>query len=201
MAHHDGRHALPTVAHTQSDISSGDVRRASEDRIGLDDDIGGVNAQGAAVGHGVAGVDGQVDQDLLDLARVGEDRQRIVTQRSAQLDICAKGSAEKVLDPAYPVVEVEHLGADNLSSGEGQKLVGQICSASSGLFDLVNISLRSSAPLHTLGRAVLGRLQLFSDEGSVVEYYSKQVIEVMGDTTSETTEDLEAFALNDLGLP
>jgi hypothetical protein len=79
--------------------------------------------------------------------------------------------------------------------------VGQICGASSSLFDLVNISLRSSTPLRTLGWAALGRLQLLCDEGSVVEYYSQQVIEVMGDTTSEATEDLEALALNDLGLP
>jgi hypothetical protein len=79
--------------------------------------------------------------------------------------------------------------------------VGQVCGASCSPFDLLDIALRFLTPLRTLGWAALDRPQLLGDEGSVVEDYSEQVIEVMCDTTSEASEHLEALALDDLGLP
>jgi hypothetical protein len=46
--------------------------------------------------------------------------------------------------------------------------VGQVCGASSGPLDLLDISLRFPTPLRTLRWAALDRLQLLGDEGSVV---------------------------------
>ena len=73
VVHHFGRHPGAGVADPQSHVPAGPDPRSPGHRVGVHDDVGGVDAQGAPVGHGVAGVDGQVDQYLLDLAGVGED--------------------------------------------------------------------------------------------------------------------------------
>ena len=61
-----------------------------------------LDGQLAAAGHGVAGVDGQVHDDLLDLAGVGLDRPRPGSSDGGQLDVLADHPAEHLLDVGRP---------------------------------------------------------------------------------------------------
>jgi hypothetical protein len=56
-------------------------------------DVGRFDDELASLGHGVAGVDGQVEQHLLQLAGVGLDG----AQGRAQFDVLAEDTAEQVL--------------------------------------------------------------------------------------------------------
>jgi hypothetical protein len=47
--------------------------------------------------HGVAGVDSEIDQDLLELPRIGQDRPRVQPRLWVQLDVFAKGAPQKDL--------------------------------------------------------------------------------------------------------
>ena len=60
--------------------------------------VGGLDDQLAAAWHGVSGVDGEVDQDLLDLAGVGEHGFQVFGQVADQLDVLAEGTDKQLLD-------------------------------------------------------------------------------------------------------
>jgi len=59
------------VADFQADVPPRRQPDAAGSMVRVDTLAGGGDDQLPACGHGVAGVDGQVDEDLLDLARVG----------------------------------------------------------------------------------------------------------------------------------
>ena len=76
--------------------------------------------QRAAAGHRVAGVDGEIDEDLFDLAGVGEDRPQVGGQVGAQHDVLTDGAVEQLLDVGDDVVEVQDPWLDHLAAGEGE---------------------------------------------------------------------------------
>ena len=93
----------------------------------------------AAVGHRVAGVDGQVDQHLLELPGVDLDRQPLLAEVRLQGDSLAERPAQKVLEVGYDVAQVEHLGLDDLAAAEDQQLTGQRGRPFGGLLDLFDV--------------------------------------------------------------
>ena len=71
-------HAGAGVADPQADVAARAAGGSGTAVLGRRIiDVGGVDGQRAAVGHRVAGVDGEVDQDLLELAGVGEHRPQV----------------------------------------------------------------------------------------------------------------------------
>ena len=74
------------------------ARRAWPGRGLVEVRAGGLDDQLPAGRHRVAGVDGQVDQDLLDLAGVGQHRTQPGGQVGDQLDVLAEGADEQLLD-------------------------------------------------------------------------------------------------------
>jgi hypothetical protein len=64
-------------------------------------DVAGLDGQLPAAGHGVAGVDGQVDQDLLDVAWVGEDHVEARVEVGNQLDMLAEGPLQQAQDALH----------------------------------------------------------------------------------------------------
>jgi hypothetical protein len=66
------------------------------------------------------GVDGQVDQDLLDVAGVGEDIAEAGVELGDQFDVLAEGPLQQVGDAGDLDVEVQHAGLDDFAAGEGQ---------------------------------------------------------------------------------
>ena len=134
-----GRHPGAGVADGHGDVAAG-RQVVPEGGVGLVDlGVGGLDGQGPAAGHGVAGVDGEVDQDLLDLAGVGGDGGQVAGQVGGELDVLAEGPLEQLADVGDEVVEVQDAGLDDFPAGEGQQLAGQPGGAFGGLLDLPGI--------------------------------------------------------------
>ena len=139
----------------------------------------GVDGQRAARGHGVAGVDREVHQHLLQLARIGQDRPQVTGQRGDQLDVLANGPAQHFLHRGDDGVEVEDLRPDHVAPGEDEQLVGKPGRPFGGLLDLREVS---AGRLQVPGRVRPGRGGDFlGDEGHVVEDHGEQVVEVVRD--------------------
>ena len=93
--------------------------------VGVHGDVAGIDGQRAAAGHGVAGVDREVHQHLLQLARVGQDRPQVTGERGDQLDVLAEGPAQHFLHCGDDGVEVEYPWLYHLPAGEGEQLAGE----------------------------------------------------------------------------
>ena len=91
--------------------------------------------------HGVAGVDHQVHQHLLDLARDRRSRWprsgRSIRRRSMSSPISRCSIVLRLRDQR---VQVEHLRLQHLPAAEGQQLPGQRGGALAGLHDLLDAS-------------------------------------------------------------
>src|ERR1035438_6458806 len=82
-------HALTGVAEGEADVLS--VRQVpGEPRAAID--IGGFDGQVAARRHGIAGIDGKIEEDLVHLPRVGEDVPQAVGKRRMDLYVDRKST-------------------------------------------------------------------------------------------------------------
>ena len=152
----------------QPDAAGGVVR--------VDVRAGGGDDQLPAGRHGVAGVDGQVDQDLLDLARVGKHRAQSGGQVVGQFHVLAQGADEQLLDSFDHVVEVQRARLDDVAAGEGQQLAGERGGALGRPLDLLDV-LPHGLPLVLRCSAC----DLLGDERGVVGDDGEQVVEVVRD--------------------
>jgi hypothetical protein len=110
------------------------------DGVGIHGDIAGIDGQRAASWHGVAGVDDQVHQHLVELTRVGQYRPQVSGERNDQFDVLAKRAAQHFLDRCDDGAEVEDLRADHIAPGEDEHLVGEPGPPFGGLLDLHEVS-------------------------------------------------------------
>ena len=102
--------------------------------------VGGFKHQLAALGHGIAGVDGQVEDDLLDLARVGFHPAQVGAKEGGQLDVFADQSPQHLLGIRHHRVKVEDLGLHDLLAAEGQELLSERGGAVGGLLDFLDVA-------------------------------------------------------------
>ncbi len=151
--------------------------------------VAGLELQRAARGHGVPGVGGQVDQDLVQLPGVGPDRPQRVPQRHGEPHILADDPGEHALGPGQHIVGVDHLGRDDLLAREGQQLTGQVRGPLGGLDDLLDVG----ADLRALPQLLEDHVRIARDAG-------EQVVEVVGHATSELTDRLHLLRLPQLLL-
>ncbi len=112
----------------------------------LDDDVGGRDHERATrVAHGVAGVHGQVHEDLLELALVGGDRGQARLEVGAEFHVGVKGSLEQAFHVGDDLVEVDDARVDGVLAAEHQELARQLGGATGGADDLVDVLLRRVA--------------------------------------------------------
>ena len=119
------RDAAAGVAEGQADVAArgrlGVLMRGG----GIQGDGGGFDAEPAAAGHGVAGIDGQIEQDLLDHAQVGLDGGKAGGEIHLQGDVLAQDAAEHLGDVVDDFVQIHHLRMELLLAAEGEQLAGQ----------------------------------------------------------------------------
>ena len=172
--------------------------RSPRDGLGVHSDVAGVDGQRAAAGHGVAGVDREIHQHLLQLARVGQDRLQVTGERGDQLDVLAEGPAQHFLHRGDDGVEVEDLGPHHLPAGEGEQLAGEAGRPFAGPADLPEVVAgRLAAP----GPVRFGRGgEFLGGEGRVVEDHREEVVEVVRDPAGQLAQALQALGLRQLFL-
>ncbi len=137
-----------------------------------------------SAGHGVPGVDGEVEHHLLDLPGVGENGRQVASELRPQLDVLTDGAAEHLLHGLDDLVEIEGLGVDNLPPPEDQQLAGEGGRPFGRNQDLVDVLRQGGVVGH-----------LLRHEPPVAQDEGQDVVEVVGDPTGELTEDLEPLRL------
>ena len=85
--------------------------------IVVDLDVGGFERQRAALGHRVAGVDRQIEQDLVDLAGIGEHRAERRRRADDERDVLADQPIQHLVRVGDQVVEVEPFWAAGSACG------------------------------------------------------------------------------------
>jgi hypothetical protein len=110
-------HAL--IAHLDEDVAV--VARAQWGGVG--EDVGTPRAHGdaAAVRHGVAGVDGEVEEDLLELTSIADDAQ-VRGRGGLEDDLLGQGAREHGGDVADDVGEAQGAAHAGGGAADGQQL-------------------------------------------------------------------------------
>ncbi len=88
-------------------------------------EVGAFDRQLAARGHGVAGVDRQVQDGAFQLIGVGARAPEIGGRDHRHVDLLAEGAMEQILHGMDQVADVEGLGIQRLAAGEGQEAMGE----------------------------------------------------------------------------
>ena len=96
-------------------------------------DVGGFDSEFATLRHGVAGVDGEVHDDLIDLAGIGVDGAEGGAGNHDEIDVFADHAGEHFQVFGDDLVEVENLGGEHLLAAEGEELAGERGGAAAAL--------------------------------------------------------------------
>src|SRR6185312_448274 len=185
------------VAHREQNVRTGAGARRKHWRILIEIDVAGLDDQPAALRHGVARVDDQVQDDLLDLSAVGAHEPERLGQIRDELDILGQEPRQHLLEIVGEGAQVEDLGLEHLPAAERQQLTGEARGAVGGAQNL------AEPVRQILVAAMVGAQQLtVGDDGG------EQVVEVVRDTAGEMADGfhllrlpelfLEAFAVRDV---
>ncbi len=91
----------------------------------------------AAIGHGVAGIDRQVQHGVFQLPGIGGDRPQSVGQMGGDLDRLAKRAFEESKQAWKEFVQINRLRLQRLLPGEGEQPLRQLGAARGGSIDCV----------------------------------------------------------------
>jgi hypothetical protein len=87
--------------------------------------VGGFDGQFAAVGHRIAGVDGEIEHRGFELRRIGFDRPDPAGADDFERHVFAERAAEKIGKPVEQAVDVDRGRIERLLPGERQQPLGQ----------------------------------------------------------------------------
>ena len=139
--------------------------------LGLDDQL-------AAARHRVAGVDGQVHHDLLQLSGIGLHAADLIRQAGDQFDVFSDQHAQHLHHVAHGLIGIEDLRFQNLLAAEGQQLASQSARSVAGALDLFQVRARLRS------RGIEQHIAVALDDHD-------QIVEVMGHAAGETSDGFE----------
>ena len=139
-----------------------------------------LDLQDAATGHGIARVDGQVHEHLLQLARIRLDDRGPLPSASHQADVLADEPPQHHGHRRHNGVEVHRSLFHDLAARERQNLRGQLRRAGAGPPDLAR------------GLDPLVALQLADQDVRVAVHRREQVVEVVGHAAGKVPHRLES---------
>ena len=149
----------------------------------------GRNGQRAAVRHGVAGVDGQVQQRKLKLRRVGLHGGQARRQGQLSPDVAAQGLAQQGAGTVLqPLVQLDPLRPQGLAAGDGQQPLRQLTAALGGATDIVG---KLGAP---------SRVGDTLHQGQPAQHHLQQVVEVVRDAAGHLPHGLQLLCLAQPGF-
>ena len=147
-------------------------------------DIGGAHGELAAVGHGVARIDRQIDDHLLELRQVDLHRPQIAAVHHLQRHLLADQPLEQHAEIVDRLAQVEHLRAQRLLAREGQELPHQRRGAVGVLLDLDDVLERR-----------IGRLVGVEQEVGRHHDGGQHVVEVVRDAAGELADQFHLLLL------
>jgi len=151
--------------------------------LGAEADLVRADGESAAVWHRVPGVDGQVDQHLLQPSRLrhhrGQGRRRLEDYLSA----AAHADVQQIDDAGDQGVKVDRLWLGSRAFAEAKQVVREVNGAVRGTADLAKHAVQLRISLIT---------KVFRHFG-IADDDREQVGEVMGDTAGELPDRLHAL--------
>ena len=152
-------------------------------------DVAGADRELAAVRHGVARVDGEVHDHLLELVHVGLDEPEVAPVLEVELDALAEEAPQQHRQVRQDLAEVEDLGPQRLAAREREQLAHEARRPVGVLLDLHDV-LEGR-----IGRAVVGQQEVrVADDGL------QHVVEVVRDPARELPDRLHLLRLGELLL-
>ena len=143
----------------------------------------------APVGHGVAGVDHQIEQGLLDLGHVDPGRALHLGGDDRQLHLLAQGARQDAVGAAHGRAQVDHPGVGALPAGKGEQPAHQGGGPIGGGADAVQLAAHLGLAAQPEGEQ-LGRPH---DGG-------EQVVELVGDAARQPADRLHLLGVQQLLL-
>ncbi len=167
--------------HARSRVADGDAHVLARGDIVMmicivviDRGVPGFDREPPAARHGVAGIDGEIEQGRLELAAVGLDLPESVGTDELDLDVLVQRPAQQLIDFRDEPIRIDALGRERLAPREGQQTPGQLGPALGGVDG------------DSCQRAqVLPALQLLTELFGIAEDDSQQIVEIVGDAAGE----------------
>ena len=148
--------------------------------------FGRVYRHSAAVWHGVARIDREIQERVLELISVAPHEPEILACSNAQIDILAERAAQQFLDGPDQLVEVQGARIDGLAPREGQQTMRQSRGAIGRIQSAVQKRVKVADP--PFGDAPLDDIE--SAKNSL-----KEIIEVVSDAAGELPDRFHLLAL------
>ena len=180
-----GRHAGAVVRHAQRDVLAGRQLAVSGGPL-VEPLVGGLDRQAATIGHGVARVDAQVEQRVLELRRIDAGRPEAAGADHLQFHRRPDGSADQLFHAADEPVDIGRLRVEGLPPREGEQPLCQ------GGGPAHRVLAHADVALRTVGLADLEPpLQHLQAHADALE----QVVEVVRDAARELAHGLHLLRL------
>ena len=180
------RHARSGVGDAQRDVLAG-LQVQRDAAAGVDPAVGGLDRQPTAIGHGVAGVDAEVEQRVFQLVRIGQHRPKPRPGHHLHVYSRPHGAPDQILHAAHQAVGVGRARIQRLTAGKGQQAVGQGRRAFRRLLRRGGEALHVGEP--SLCDPLPDQVQAAADAG-------EQIVEVVGQASGQLADSLHL-----LGLP
>ena len=169
LAPHLFRHARPGVGDGDQHIAAGADLGVHLGIVGVEADKADVDGELAPAGHGVAGVDSEIEHCVLQLGRVDHRRARLGRNGDLELDRLAERAAQKLGVVEDMTADIDRLRIEGLAPGEGEELGGELGA----------VLRRALGLAHELAMVRIGehwgeKLEIADDRG-------QDVVEVVGD--------------------
>jgi hypothetical protein len=189
MALHLVGHAATGVGDREGDVRSGWGVEVLLGVGGVEIDVGGLDDELAAARHGVAGVDHQIENHLVHLARIGLDVPEVRVELRAHLDILAE-QAQHHLVVGDDSVEAEDDRAGDLLAAEQEQLAGEAGGAFGGVFDV-------EQAFGERGGALLSRhgFHAAEQEFTLAEDDGEEIVEVVGNAAGQPPDGLHLLGV------
>ena len=188
---HLGRHADPGIADRDTDIIA---RRKVFLLTGIgrvERDIGRLDHQLAAIGHGVAGVDRQVDDRGFQLGLIDRARPDIAIELKFHDDLFAQRPFEQRVDRSDKRVDIQPARVERLLARIGKQPVRQRCGAVGGIGCIVDMA--DDPGIALAAQPPLGQIERAGDD-------CQHIVEVMRDAAGKMPDRIELFRLVQPGL-
>ena len=177
-------HPGPVIANHEFEVRS--RREIHGHDVGGSVQVGvcGLDRESASPRHGVAGVERQVDDDLLDLPRVGLHPFQVRPGDRHQLDVFPDEALEHLLQVGNDQIQIQDLRLEDLFAAERDQLLRQSGGALARLSDLLE------SPGHETGiRQTLLR------QPDVSRDHRHQVVEIVGNPARKSSHRLDFLGL------
>ena len=139
MLHRCPTHPLSAVAHGELDVTTRRTLDVVPAVAIIEGDIFCFDGECATVGHCVPSIHREIDKNLLNLGRIDLDRAEIFVENHRQIDVFADKAYEGFLRKKNHFIEVDDFWSNDLSSGKGQQLCGDVAGAKGGFFNFPEV--------------------------------------------------------------